>query len=171
MTTSWRPALAIGLACLAGGGLFEAGRLTAPAGPKQQPSGTSNDQSKSGPGDGSAPPGVITIGREAQAGIGLKVVQVRRRDMMKRLAASGRISADPARSAQLRPLGPGRVTAVLFRTGDRVSRGQTLVRYQDTSLVAIDSQLAAGRGSLEQAQSARTVAVAALHEAGRCLAG
>lgn len=162
MTGSWRPAVLVVLAGLVGAGVFAAGRMTRPSAQSQK--------APEKPDDASGPPGTVTMDRTAQAGIGLKVAQVQRRTLTRRLAASGRIVADPARTAQLRPLGPGRVTSVLVRSGDRVHRGQALVRYQDVSLVAIDTQLTAGHASLEQAQAARAVAAAALAR-GRALLG
>lgn len=162
MSKSWHPVILALLAGLIGAGGFAAGQMT---GSTAQPS-----KAPDKPDDASGPPGTITMDQTAQAGIGLKVAQVQRRNLTRRLAASGQIVADPARTAQLRPLGPGRVTSVLVRSGDRVRRGQALVHYQDISLVMIDTQLTAGHASLEQAQADRAVAAAALTR-GRALLG
>lgn len=162
MSKSWHPVVLVVLAGLIGAGGFAAGQMT---GSTAQP-----PKAPDKPDDASGPPGTITMDQTAQAGIGLKVAQVQRRNLTRRLAASGQIVADPARTAQLRPLGPGRVTSVLVRSGDRVRRGQALVRYQDISLVTIDTQLTAGHASLEQAQADRAVAAAALAR-GRALLG
>ena len=60
---------------------------------------------------------------------------------------------------------------VKVRFGDRVTKGQILLVYQDPSLVALDTQLRTAKASLDQAASARAAALAAYRRGHALLGG
>ena len=145
--------------CLAGG-TFYAGRLSVPP-PTPKPAAQA-----------AAPdPDLVHLDADAQRQVGLAVVRARTGEVSRRLHAQGELAADPARTAELRPLDQGRVTQVLVKPGDAVRRGQTLIVYQDAALTGLDAELSRTRAALTEARAARDVARASLARGEALLGG
>ena len=155
--------LIAGLACAAGAGLFYAGRLSTP--PPASPASPPAHEA-----DATPDPAVVQMSAEMQRNVGLETARVERAAVTRRLHAQGELTVDPARLAELRPIGQGRVLQVPVKPGDAVARGQTLLVYLDSSLVDLNLQMAQARASLEQARTTRMAAAASLAR-GRALLG
>ena len=140
------------LALVAAGGLFMAGRLTAP-------SGGGKPAQHAAP---SAPSGQVGMGREAQRNIGLRLARAQTGPVRRHLHAAAMVAADETREAFLRPAGQGRVVAVSVQAGDGIRRGQVLLTYADLTLDALDAQRTTARAQLAQAKAARQAAQASL---------
>ncbi|MEO8438893.1 MAG: efflux RND transporter periplasmic adaptor subunit [Spartobacteria bacterium] len=74
--------------------------------------------------------GPITISSEAKANLGVKVEEAELRTIEKTLSAIGAIEAIPTRSAVVSSRIAGRVASISVVSGDKVTKGQTLVEVE-----------------------------------------
>jgi RND family efflux transporter MFP subunit len=92
--------------------------------------------------------------RSVQRPPALQVVAVRREDVTRMLAVTGRIEAE--RTVLVSPQFAGRITEIVRREGDAVRAGELLARLEDTSATSLVKQqratLSAKESELEQAQ-------------------
>ena len=147
MRAGMRRGLVLGAGALGLCAAFLAGRLATPAAPdKPAP-----------PGD-APPPGQVSMGLDAQRNIGLEVLAAVPRTLQRRLSASAVVAADASRTAQLRPIGHGRVLAVAVAPGDAVTTGQVLLTYDDLTLSDLRMQRSAAQAALSQADAAAVAA-------------
>ncbi|MGB7623100.1 MAG: efflux RND transporter periplasmic adaptor subunit [Terriglobia bacterium] len=79
-------------------------------------------------------PNVAELSLESQRNAGLVVEEIRLVPLANALKATGVVSADQARVAHILPLARGVVEKLYVRLGDRVTRGQPLVMYDNIEL-------------------------------------
>ena len=76
----------------------------------------------------------VQINPEPQAEVGISVEPARQRSLKDTLSATGIVSEDPGRVAHIRPLARGIIEKTYVRLGDRVSKGDPLVEYDNIEL-------------------------------------
>jgi cobalt-zinc-cadmium efflux system membrane fusion protein len=87
---------------------------------------------------------VAHISAEAQKEVGIAVEPVQIRNLQDILVATGTVSEDPIRVAHIRPLARGLIEKSYVRLGDRVSKGDSLIEYDNIELgIAIGEYLGA----------------------------
>lgn len=160
MRAGLRRPLLLGAGALCLCAVFLAGRLTRPDAPDKP----------AAPPAAAAPPGQVTMGAQAQRNVGLEVLAAVPRELQRRLAAPAVVAADATRTAQLRPLGRGRVLRVAVAPGDAVTRGQVLLTYDDLTLSDLRLQQSSARAARAQADAAAATARDA-YARGRALQG
>jgi cobalt-zinc-cadmium efflux system membrane fusion protein len=130
-------ALATGLAL----GIFLFPRLfeTNPAPP------TSSVPAESGvAAESDSSPDTVQIAPESQKEVGIDFETIGFRSLSDILFATGVVSEDPLRVAHIRPLARGLIEKTYVRLGDRVSKGDPLVEYDNIELgIAIGEYLSA----------------------------
>jgi multidrug efflux pump subunit AcrA (membrane-fusion protein) len=77
---------------------------------------------------------VVVVEKEAQANVGLKIVEAAMRPMVTALQTTGIVSPNETRVAHVRPLARGLIEKVFVRQGDRVKAGDSLVLYDNIEL-------------------------------------
>ncbi len=88
--------------------------------------------------------GVVTLSHEAQKNSGVDIEAAVLRSMQTALAATGAVAADQTRIAHIRPLARGLVEKVYVRLGDRITKGDPLIEYDNIELgLAIGEYLSA----------------------------
>ena len=79
-------------------------------------------------------PNVAELSLESQRNAGLVVEEIKPVPLANALQTTGVVSADQARVSHILPLARGVVEKLYVRQGDRVSRGQPLVMYDNIEL-------------------------------------
>ncbi len=102
-------------------------------------------------GQGASP--IVVVEKEAQANVGLKIVEVAMRPMVTALQTTGIVSPNETRVAHVRPLARGLIEKVFVRLGDRVKAGDSLVRYDNIELGELINEYLS---SLAQEEKERT---------------
>lgn len=115
-----------------------------------------NESEEAGEGTG----GPLQISAAAQRRIGLSVVSASVTPLAEVLTLTGTVEALESRIATVRSLANGRVTDVLVKVGDRVTRGQSLARFDNIEAGDIGSQYNTAQAELarlriQQAVTAR----------------
>jgi membrane fusion protein, heavy metal efflux system len=118
--------------------------------PSPQPSSAPLDAEKSIKSEAS--PDVVEISPESQKEVGIAVEPATFRNLRETLSATGTVSEDPGRVAHIRPLARGLIEKAYVRLGDRVSKGDPLVEYDN-----IDLGLAIGEYLSAQAELQRSL--------------
>ncbi|MEW5976273.1 MAG: efflux RND transporter periplasmic adaptor subunit [Acidobacteriota bacterium] len=95
----------------------------------------------------------VIVEKEAQANVGLKIVEVATRPMVTTLQTTGIVSPNETRVAHVRPLARGLIEKVFVRLGDRVKAGDSLVRYDNIELGELINEYLS---SLAQEEKERT---------------
>ncbi len=95
----------------------------------------------------------VVVEKEAQANVGLKIVEVATRPMVTALQTTGIVSPNETRVAHVRPLARGLIEKVFVRLGDRVKAGDSLVRYDNIELGELINEYLS---SLAQEEKERT---------------
>src|SRR5512143_2263126 len=91
-----------------------------------------------------SPSDTVQISPESQKEVGIAVEEAGFRSLQDTLLATGIVSEDPVRVAHMRPLARGLIEKAYVRLGDRVSRGDPLVEYDNIELgLAIGEYLSA----------------------------
>lgn len=116
------------------------------------------------------PAGMIAVSDAALATEGIETAQARTGALPGHIDAPAYVALDERRTTRIRPVGLGRVVAVLVSPGETVRRGQTLFTYDDFSLSDETQQLASAQAALQQAQAMERDAVLA-DQRGRELTG
>ena len=101
---------------------------------------------------------LIEMGMEAQRHVGLKVSPVTFSQLTEYLHVTGTVQPIDSRTGKVRPLARGRITEVLAKVGDRVSRGQTLASFENLEAGELSSQYQAAQAELERARVQLAVA-------------
>lgn len=106
-------------------------------------------------------PDTVQISSESQKELGITLDTVAMRDLGDTLSATGIVSADPVRVVHIRPLARGLVEKAYVQVGDRVSKGDPLVEYDNIELgIAIgeyQSALAEWQRSLTDLEVKKTI--------------
>jgi membrane fusion protein, heavy metal efflux system len=118
--------------------------------PSLQSSEASVDTEK--PAASESSPDIVQIAPEAQKDIGITVETAGYRTLRDTLSATGTVSEDPVRVAHIRPLARGLIEKAYIRLGDRVSKGDPLIEYDN-----IDLGLALGEFQTAQAELQRSL--------------
>ncbi len=110
--------------------------------PAQRPSATSDESERLVKSDSLSDTVQISPGSQKEVGINVEPAGLRNlRDI---LSATGIVSEDPVRVAHIRPLARGLIEKAYVRLGDRVSKGDPLVEYDNIELgLAIGEYLSA----------------------------
>jgi membrane fusion protein, heavy metal efflux system len=86
----------------------------------------------------------VQISPDAQKEVGIAVETAGLRNLRDTLSATGTVGEDPVRVAHMRPLARGLIEKAYVRLGDRVSKGDPLVEYDNIELgLAIGDYLSA----------------------------
>ena len=93
---------------------------------------------------------VATVELEAQTHFGIGVGPARRERLAEYLDVVGTVQPVGSRVAQVRPLARGRVLEVLAGVGDRVHRGQPLVRFDNIEAGELTAQLVSAKAELDR---------------------
>ncbi len=89
-------------------------------------------------------PDTVQISPESQREIGITIEPAGFHSLRDTLSATGTVSEDPVRVAHIRPLARGLIEKAYVRLGDRVSKGDPLVEYDNIELgLAIGEYLSA----------------------------
>ncbi len=142
---SWNPAVIAGLlaALLLGFGLgaFLYSRYAETV-PSPQPSPVRAGQDHSSGTE--SPAETVQISLESQKEVGIAVEPAAFRNLRDTLSATGTVNEDPLRVTHIRPLARGLIEKSYVRLGDRVSKGDPLVEYDNIELgIAIGEYLSA----------------------------
>jgi cobalt-zinc-cadmium efflux system membrane fusion protein len=97
-------------------------------------------------------PDTVQIGLESQKEVGITVEIARLHTLHDMLSATGTVSEDPIRVAHIRPLARGLIEKAYVRLGDRVSKGDPLIEYDN-----IELGLALGEYQTAQAELQRSL--------------
>jgi cobalt-zinc-cadmium efflux system membrane fusion protein len=119
-------------------------------GPSAQPSSSPAESEKAV--ESASSFDTVQISPESQKEVGIAVQTAGLRNLRDMLSATGTVSEDPARVAHIRPLARGLVEKAYVRLGDRVSKGDPLVEYDN-----IDLGLAIGEYLSAQAELQRSL--------------
>jgi len=100
------------------------------------------------------------ISAEAQHHVGLQVAPVAERELKEYLQVTGTIQPIDSRIGHVRPLAKGRLQEVLAKVGDRVTKGQSLARFDNIEAGELAAQYEVAQAELrrlqvQQATSAR----------------
>jgi cobalt-zinc-cadmium efflux system membrane fusion protein len=87
---------------------------------------------------------------EAQKHVGLQVAPARLQQLTEYLPVTGTVQPADTRVSSIRPLARGRVQDVLVKAGDRVRKGQALVRFDNIEAGELTAQLEAARAELQR---------------------
>jgi multidrug efflux pump subunit AcrA (membrane-fusion protein) len=79
-------------------------------------------------------PEVVQITPESQKDVGIIIEAAGFRALRETLSATGTVSEDPVRVAHIRPLARGIIEKTYIRLGDRVSKGDPLIEYDNVEL-------------------------------------
>lgn len=104
----------------------------------------------------------LTLNPEAARNLGVQFAKVDSQLQRELRRLTGTVRPIESRVTHLRPLARGRITEVLVKVGDRVERGQALLRYDNVEAGELLSQYRASSAELQrlrvqQASSARIV--------------
>jgi cobalt-zinc-cadmium efflux system membrane fusion protein len=94
--------------------------------------------------------GSIEMGTEAQLHIGLQTATAEIRQLTEYLSVTGTVQPLDTKVAHIRPIAPGRLTAVSVQVGDRVGSGQHLATFDNIEAGDVAAQLRAARADLEK---------------------
>jgi cobalt-zinc-cadmium efflux system membrane fusion protein len=127
-----------GIACLLitfviglGLGAFVYSRLAEKNRPVQPSAGPGGEKQTVKP---RASPDLVEISPESQKEVGIDVESAVFRNLRDTLAATGTVSEDPSQVAHIRPLARGLIEKSYIALGDRVSKGDPLVEYDNIEL-------------------------------------
>lgn len=99
------------------------------------------------------PVGTVELDPAAQKNAGVTVVPVESRVLPATLSVTGTVTPVESRVAHVRPLARGVVEQIAVSLGVRVSRGQTLVTYDNIEMGALTGDYLTERAALRQAES------------------
>jgi len=102
---------------------------------------------------GELPPGVVELPADAMRNAGLVVAEVTARRLPTTIDVTGRVTAEDARIAHIRPLARGLVERVWVSLGERVRQGQPLATYDNIQLGELVGDYLGARAVLLQAQA------------------
>jgi membrane fusion protein, heavy metal efflux system len=122
------------------------------AGTNQQPQASADSTEADKPDAAESLPATVRISPESQTEIGIAVEPAVLRDLRDTLSATGTVTEDPLRVAHIRPLARGLIEKAYVRLGDRVSKGDPLVEYDN-----IELGLAIGEYRSAQAEMQRSL--------------
>ena len=110
-------------------------------------------------------PNVVGMTEEGQRNIELQVATATEERVSQLVKATGVVTPDEARQAHVFPLARGVVEQVLVRLGDRVSRGQALLRYDNIELGELVGEHLSVHSDVERERAQREVATRSLERA------
>ncbi|WP_068171778.1 efflux RND transporter periplasmic adaptor subunit [Neokomagataea thailandica] len=113
---------------------------------------------------------MLSMSRDAQQAEGAVFAPVTEGSLVESVSALARVDVNVAHETALRPRGEGKVDAVLVTPGQRVQRGQILLRYVDHSLHGLSLDLRQAQVGLDAARASLAEASAA-YRRGVVLAG
>jgi cobalt-zinc-cadmium efflux system membrane fusion protein len=99
------------------------------------------------------PAGVVELSPEAVTNAGVAIVEATSRQLPLSIDLTGRVAAEDARVAHIRPLARGLVERVWVDLGQRVSRDQPLVTYDNIQLGELVGEYLAAKAVLQQAEA------------------
>jgi cobalt-zinc-cadmium efflux system membrane fusion protein len=99
------------------------------------------------------PAGMVEIDPSAQLNVGIKVVEVTSKVLPAELVVTGAVTPVESRVAHVRPLARGVIERIDVSLGARVSKGQTLLTYDNIQAGELTGEYLVERASLRQATS------------------
>jgi cobalt-zinc-cadmium efflux system membrane fusion protein len=96
---------------------------------------------------------VITLSDELQRNAGLLFEPAQIKTIVQTIQATGAVGPNEARVAHIRPLATGRIERVHVRAGDRVSKGQPLVDYDNIELGELIGQYLSALAAVDKANA------------------
>ncbi len=110
----------------------------------QSPQPSAAPSAAESPGKSETASDTVRISPEAQKEVGIAIESAGFRSLRDTLSATGTVSEDPVQVAHIRPLARGLIEKAYVRLGDRVSKGDPLVEYDNIELgLAIGEYLGA----------------------------
>lgn len=100
----------------------------------------------------------VELALEAQRTGEVRIEPLTEKQMTKHVSITGVVSADETKVAHISPLGQGVVEDVSVRLGDRVRKGQPLLRYDNIELGELISEHLTAHSELERARAQAQVA-------------
>ena len=99
------------------------------------------------------PVGVVEVRTEAQKNANIEVAPATLSQLPVSLDVTGRVAAEDARIAHIRPLARGLVERVWVSLGERVTKGQPLATYDNIQLGELVGDYLGARAVLRQAEA------------------
>lgn len=110
-------------------------------------------------------PNTAELAVEAQRTGNIQTEPLTEKQLTKRVSITGVVSADETKLAHISPLGQGVVEEVNVRLGDRVKKGQPLLRYDNIELGELISEHLTAHSELERARAQAQVAIKGMERA------
>lgn len=129
------------------------------------PAASSADATAAAGHDDDLPPGIVELSTAAQQNAGLATMRAATRLLPAAISLTGAVAPDEAQVAHVRPLARGLIEKVWVRLGDRVTRGQPLVTYDNIELGELVGQYLGASAALQQARTELDVRSKALDRA------
>lgn len=150
----WAVAAALAVGLLAGGAFM-------------QFTSTSGDEPKAAEAEKARPlpPGVVEISEEAQKNGGVQVATVAVTTLPTELRVTGVVAPEESRVAHIRPLARGVIEQIFVSLGARVSKGQTLVAYDNIEMGQLVGEYLSAKAAQQQAEADLDVRRRALERA------
>ena len=80
------------------------------------------------------PPGVVEVPEAAQKNAAVQIVAAVQQTLPTRLQVTGAVAPEDSRVAHVRPLAKGVIEEIAVKLGDRVTKGQTLLSYDNIEM-------------------------------------
>jgi membrane fusion protein, heavy metal efflux system len=123
-----------------------------PRGTNPAPPGANAPVDSKKPGKSELLPDTVQISPESQKEVGIAVETAGVRSLRDTLSATGTVTEDPVRVTHIRPLARGLIEKTYVKLGDRVSKGDPIVEYDN-----IELGLALGEYQTAQAELQRSL--------------
>jgi cobalt-zinc-cadmium efflux system membrane fusion protein len=115
-------------------------------------------------------PNTVEISLAAQKNGGIQIAESTTQTLQQKVSTTGVISPDEARVSHIVPLSQGVIEDVLVQLGDRVSKGQRLIVYDNIELGAYVGEYNNRSGLLQKTEAQRDVAKKSLDRANSLIA-
>ena len=99
------------------------------------------------------PPGVVEVPQGAQQNAAVQVVSSVQQTLPTRLQVTGVVAPEESRVAHVRPLAKGVIEEIAVKLGDRVTKGQTLLSYDNIEMGQLVGEYLSAKASERQAQA------------------
>ena len=99
------------------------------------------------------PPGVVEVPEAAQKNAAVQVVAAVQQTLPTRLQVTGVVAPEDSRVAHVRPLAKGVIEEIAVKLGDRVTKGQTLLSYDNIEMGQLVGEYLSAKAAERQAQA------------------
>ena len=99
------------------------------------------------------PPGVVEVPEAAQKNASVQIVAAVQQTLPTRLLVTGAVAPEDSRVAHVRPLAKGVIEEIAVKLGDRVTKGQTLLSYDNIEMGQLVGEYLSAKATERQAQA------------------